>query len=155
MHTNLVPLKRLIGTWRGEGIASYPTMNSDVPYAEETVFADLGKPFLSYSQQTWSLEGGLMHVETGYLRCDGDGRIEFIVALPTGQSELALGEYSSHNDDLFLSTDAEVRCSPTAKAVDRIVRSYAVRGDSLSCDLAMAGVNVGLTLHLRAHLTRS
>ena len=155
MHEHIEPLARLIGTWRGAGVVSYPTMRADVAYTEETTFAEIGKPFLVYTQRTWSESGQPMHTESGYLRSIGDQELELVVAHPTGQSELGSGEFTPGKDALFISTDAEVRNTATAKRVDRIVRSLAVRGDTLIYDMAMAMAHVGLTRHLHAELTRS
>lgn len=153
MHDNIAPLAGLVGTWRGTGVASYPTM-SDFEYTDEVVFTDVGKPFLVYTQRTWNSSGSLMHVETGYLRAIPGGSIEFIVSIPTGQSEVGLGEFTSDDAGVYVSTDAVVRCTPTAKRVDRIVRSYHATPDALSYDMAMEAVGIGLTMHLRASLNR-
>lgn len=155
MHEFIEPLARLIGTWRGAGVVSYPTMKSDVAYTEETTFTEVGKPFLAYTQRTWSASGQPMHTESGFLRSIGDRAVELVVAHPTGQSEIGVGEFSLGEDCLFLNTDAEVRNTATAKRVDRIVRNLTMRGDTLTYDLAMATDHVGLTSHLHAELTRS
>lgn len=153
MHDQLIPLARLVGLWRGTGTASYPTMD-DFDYTDEITFTDIGKPFLVYQQRTWAADGRVMHVECGYLRATGEGRVEFVVAIPSGQSELGGGELSVDDAGLYISTDAPVQCTPTAKRVDRIVRSYHASGDTLRYDMAMAAVGVGITTHLRAELTR-
>ena len=153
MHDSIIPLSALVGTWHGAGVASYPTM-SDFAYSDEVTFTDIGKPLLAYSQRTWTTEGRLMHVETGYLRVVGEGRVEIVVAIPSGQTELGSGEFSSDDAGVFISTDAAVQVTPTAKAVDRIVRSYRCDGGTLTYDMAMAAVGVGLTAHLHSELTK-
>ena len=59
-------------------------LGRDFDYRDEVTFTDVGKPFLIYAQRTWIGEAP-MHVETGYLRGVGDGRVEVCVAIPTGQ----------------------------------------------------------------------
>ena len=84
---DLTPVASLIGTWKGEGAGSYPTID-DFVYSEEITFADVGKPFLHYVQKTRGPSGAPMHTETGYLRIPGNGTAEFVLTQPTGQAEL-------------------------------------------------------------------
>ena len=74
LHPNLEPLADLIGSWAGDGHGEYPTIN-DFDYREEITFADVGKPFLVYTQRTWNAAGAPMHTETGYLRAPAPGRV--------------------------------------------------------------------------------
>ena len=92
LHPSLEPVVHLVGTWRGTGQGEYPTIDS-FEYTEEVTFTDVGKPFLVYTQRTWSLEGRPLHVETGYLRVVKYEAVEFVLAQPTGQSELAEGTH--------------------------------------------------------------
>lgn len=154
MHPTVEPLGKLVGTWRGNGVASYPTM-TDFPYTEELVVLDVDKPFLPYTQRTWSVEGRPAHMESGYLRVTGDGNVEIVVAIPTGQSECGAGEFSTDEAGLYVSTDATVQCTPAAKTVDRIVRSYHCTDDKVVYDMAMAAVGLGLTAHLHGELDRA
>lgn len=88
LHPALTTVTGLIGTWRGEGRGEYPTIEP-FSYTEEVTFTDVGKPFLHYVQKTWSPADAPMHTETGYLRVVDGSAVEFILAQPTGQTELA------------------------------------------------------------------
>lgn len=153
LSPNLAHLAPLLGTWRGDGHGEYPTITS-FDYADEWQFLDVGKPFLLFVERTWNAAGAPMHTETGYLRAPTPEKVEIVAALPTGQAELGVGTCAFHDGVLGVETDAEVRNTPTAKRVDRIVRRFAVHGDRLGYEMEMAAVGVGITLHLTSHLTR-
>lgn len=153
MNPAVAHLSRLVGTWRGEGHGEYPTISS-FDYIDQWEFIDVGKPFLLFVERTWNADGSPMHTETGYLRAPSPDRVEIIAAIPTGQSEMGTGACTVTDDGLSLATDAEARCTPTAKRVDRIVRRFEVRGDELRYEMDMSAVGHGLTLHLGAALTR-
>lgn len=154
MHETLEPLAALVGTWRGTGTASYPTIN-DFSYTEEFVVTDIGKPFLVYSQRTWAANGRPSHTEQGYFRATNDNGFELVAAIPTGQSESGVGTFTLSEDGLYITSDAQVMCTPTAKRVDRIVRSFHCAADRLVYDMAMAAVGVGMTAHLHGELVRA
>lgn len=151
---NLVPLQALIGTWFGEGLGEYPTIDP-FRYREEVTFAFVGKPFLAYSQRTWSPEGTPLHVETGYLRHTGGGHLEFVLALPTGQVELGEGDLVSTDGGLDLSLDARCWSTSTAKNVTATRRTYRLRGDELRTDLNMEAVGQPTGRHLASVLRRT
>lgn len=153
LNPALAHLAPLIGTWRGQGHGEYPTIRS-FDYTDEWQFLDIGKPFLLFVERTFNADGGPMHTETGYVRAPSPDVVEIVAALPTGQAELGLGHCAADADALTLTTDAEVRNTPSAKRVDRIVRRFAVRGDDLDYEMEMAAVGQGLTLHLRSRLAR-
>ena len=152
LHPNLRGLEPLLGTWTGNGQGRYPTIK-DFEYTEETTFSHTGKPFLAYSQRTW-LSDKPAHVETGYLRAVGDGRVEIVVAIPTGQVEIGTGASQADDGGLNVHTDAKVLCTPSAKQVNRIVRSLHVRGDVLDYTMDMEAVGQRLAVHLEGRLER-
>lgn len=153
LHPALAHLAPLLGTWRGRGHGQYPTITG-FDYDDEWEVRDIGKPFLLFVERTWNASGAPMHTETGYLRAPSPDVVEIVAAIPTGQSELGVGPCEATADGVRLSTDAEVRCTPSAKQVDRIVRRFEVTGDHLAYEMDMQAVRQGLTLHLRSQLTR-
>ena len=154
LHPALEPLAFLLGTWVGEGQGEYPTIEP-FTYRETVTFGHVGKPFLTYTQRTHGLDGAPMHTETGYLRAPAPHAVEIVASLPTGQSELGTGSCVVTASGLLLDTDAAVRNTPSAKQVDRMVRRFAVEGDTLRYDLWMEAVGQVLTLHLHAELRRA
>src|SRR5699024_12191414 len=72
----------------------------DFQYRESITFsAAPGKPFLKYEQHTTSPDGAAMHTEVGYLRPHEGGFIEFVLAQPTGQTELLEGTATVNDDN--------------------------------------------------------
>ena len=124
LHEDLRQLEFLIGTWTGFGHGSYPTIE-DFDY-QETVRFEPGpnKPFLSYSQRTKRLgTGEPLHAEMGYLRSVGPGRIEWVIAHPTGIAEILTG--SVEGTRLHLRAGA-IDLTPTAKDVRDTERNIEV-----------------------------
>lgn len=152
-HAALRPVVGLIGTWKGEGKGYYPTI-ADFSYTEELTFADIGKPFLHYAQRTWAPDGRRLHVETGYLRMPTASTVEFVLAQPTGQAELAEGRILA-GDDVEIEVHGRIMNSGTAKQVDATTRRYRLSGDVLLTSFDMAAVGQPMTRHLDSRLTRS
>ena len=154
LHAQLEPLKALIGTWRGNGAGHYPTITS-FEYTEELTFTNVGKPFLVYQQETWSPTGSPMHIETGYLRHPAPGVIEFVLAQPTGQTELAEGTITESDGGFTISLQARIMNAGTAKTVDATEREYTLSGDGLVTSFGMAAVGQPMGNHLRSQLARN
>lgn len=152
-HPALASLTFLLGTWRGTGEGSYPTIDT-FSYLEEVTFGHVGKPFLAYNQKTRNVaDDAPLHAESGYWR-PGDV-IEVVLTHPTGLLESLSGRFiASESGGTF-----ELRCPAvltTATAVDVTMteRRIVVDGDTLTYDVAMAAVGQPLTHHLSATLTR-
>lgn len=152
-HPSLVPVAALLGVWRGPGRGEYPTIDS-FEYTEEVSFTHVGKPFLHYVQRTKSPAGSPMHTETGFLRVAGDGTVEFVLAQPTGQTELAEGPLVTRPDGFSIELRSRVVNSGSAKTVDATERRLHLSGDALTTDFAMAAVGVPMTHHLRSEMQR-
>ena len=156
LHPDVAALACLLGTWSGEGAGHYPTIEP-FTYREEISFGHAGKPFLAYRQATVRLDTGLpAHAEAGYLRGIGDGRVELVIAHPTGIAELAEGSIVVTPDGLELRlTSTSVTGTSTAKDVRSVERSLTVAGDVLRYDLAMGAVGQPHQHHLTAELRRA
>ncbi len=150
----------LVGTWRGPGAGSYPTI-ADFAYVETVVIGAVpGKPFLTYEQTTRSPEGAPLHRESGYWRVPTPGSVELVVVHPIGIVEVLEGTVVAAGDgvtgdgvtiDLASTT---VALTATAKDVRRTRRVFTLAGGVLGYRLAMAAVGQPLTHHLAAELRR-
>ena len=155
LHPDVAELAGLLGTWRGQGRGEYPTIDS-FEYQEEISFGHVGKPFLTYRQSTIRLDTGLpAHAEVGYLRGVGAGRLELVLAHPTGVAEIAEGTAEQLDGGLRLHLHStEVARTTTAKRVDSLERRIDITGDTLHYDLSMAAVGQPHQHHLTATLHR-
>jgi len=155
LHPDLEALTPLLGTWSGRGEGHYPTIQP-FEYIEEVVFSHVGKPFLAYAQKTKAVaDGKPLHAETGYLRVPQPGRVELVLAHPSGITEIEVGTYSVTGDriEVELST-SEIGLTPTAKEVTALGRSLRIDGDELSYSVRMAAMGQPLQDHLAAVLRR-
>lgn len=148
----------LIGTWAGSGRGDYPTIDA-FRYRETLTFAAIpGKPFLRYEQKTKGPGDSPMHTECGFLRPVGDGRVEFTLAQPTGQTELLEGTVSDGDDgELVLAFDrSRVANSGTAKQVDDTRRTYVITPDrtAMYTEFDLAAVGEPLQRHLVSELAK-
>jgi hypothetical protein len=153
LHPNLKPVAELVGTWRGPGTGEYPTISS-FTYTEELTFTDVGKPFLTYLQRTWSPEGSPMHTETGFLRVPDARTVEFAIAQPTGQTELAEGMLTGTTSGFGMELRSRIVNSATAKHVEETKRVYSLADDELAVNFSMAAVGLPMTHHLSSKLRR-
>lgn len=155
LHPDLEAFAFMLGTWRGRGEGSYPTID-DFAYVEEITFDHVGKPFLAYGQKTRHAETNLpLHAESGYWRFPAPGRVELVIAQPTGIIEALDGDstVTDRGADFDLSCP-QVTTTASAVEVRRTVRRFRFNGDTVSYDMAMAAVGQPLTHHLAATLHR-
>lgn len=142
-------LAALVGTWRGQGHGHFPTID-DFDYTEEFVVTATPGPLVATRQRTWITDEP-RHAESGYLRWRGEGRIEWVIAHPTGLAELGLGTL----EDGVVAVEGVVHATPTATTVHSVRREYRFSPDLVEYDLWMATEVVpNLTHHLSGRLHR-
>jgi hypothetical protein len=155
-------LEALEGTWEGDGLGCYPTIES-FSYHEVVTFAAEGRPFLSYMQRTWATDGRPLHTESGYLRFPTPGWVEWCLAQPTGIVEVLEGELETEerSEDAASGVLAVrlrsvvVGITSSAKSVTATERRLRVVGDELRVELQMEAVGQPMTLHLSSVLRRT
>ncbi|MDQ0988865.1 FABP family protein [Streptomyces sp. V3I7] len=156
-HELLAPVLGLLGTWRGQGRGTYPTLPDDFTYAQEVTFSHDGRPFLRYESRAWLLdaEGAPLRPsarEAGWWRVQPGGRIEALITQPTGIAEIAVGHAA--DGTVELSAD-EVSLTPTAKEVTATRRRYALTDPgTLTFTQDLAAVGQPLQHHLSTVLRR-
>ena len=152
MHPAIEPIAFLLGTWRGEGTGVYPTI-AGFAYGEEVRFSEVGKPFLAYSQRTWALDDRRpLHAEAGYWRPQPGGRLEVVLAHPTGITEIQEGTVGEGRIELVATV---IGRTASAKEVAGLTRTFErPEPDTLRYQVAMSAAGQPLQVHLKAELHR-
>lgn len=154
LHPGITALAPLLGDWSGDGTGDYPTI-APFAYTEEVTIGHTGKPFLTYAQRTRSEDGQPLHAETGYLRLPSPHRVEFVLAHPTGITEIDEGSLTEQDGRLLIDVHSTtVGLSSSAKDVMSLRRSITVGDGELHYTLLMAAVGQPLVHHLTATLHR-
>lgn len=155
LHPDVAALAPLLGVWAGQGHGEYPTI-APFDYLEEVTFGHVGKPFLRYAQRTTAADDGRpLHGETGYLRTPSANRAEFVVAHPTGVTEIDEGTLSVYGSTIEMDlVSTAIGRTASAKEVSALRRVVRVEGDELTYTVYMGAVGEPLQQHLTATLHR-
>ena len=98
LHPLVQNLRPILGTWRGTGEGSFPTLSASFRYTEELCFEAVHptKPVIAYSHRTANAETGApMHRESGFMKLLPNGSFTWTVAQATGMAEIADGSWDS------------------------------------------------------------
>jgi hypothetical protein len=156
LHPDCGPVAWLLGTWQGSGHGHYPTIDA-FEFGQELIFTHDGRPFFHYMSRSWITDENGEKVrdaalETGFLRCRPENKVEFLLTHQTGFVEIWHGEAKAGKLDL--STDAVVR-TESAKEYVAGKRLYGnVEGDLLYA-FDMAAMGQPLQPHTWARLIRA
>jgi THAP4-like, heme-binding beta-barrel domain len=155
LHPGIAALAPLLGSWSGRGAGEYPTIPS-FGYLEAVTFGHVGKPFLSYTQRTKADDDGRpLHAEAGYLRAPGPGRLELVLAHPTGITEIEEGTLTVEGSVLQIElATTSIGLTSSAKSVTALTRSIRVADDELTYTVQLGAVGQPLQHHLAATLHR-
>lgn len=157
IHPNCARLAWLIGTWAGNGHGEYPTIEP-FQFGQELIFQQDGRPFIHYLSRSWitDAEGTVLREaaqETGFLRPQPDGSLEWVLTHNTGFVEIYYGELHPEQPRFEVVTDAVARTG-TAKDYTAGKRLYGYVNGDLLYAFDMAAMGQELQPHTHAQLKR-
>jgi len=158
IHPNCARLAWLIGRWVGNGHGEWPGVEN-FQFGQEVVFQQDGRPFIHYMSRSWILDADGNHVreaaqETGFIRPQPDGSLEFVMAHNLGFVEIWYGEIHPEQPRFEITTDAVAR-TQTAKEYVAGKRLYGYVNGDLMYAFDMAAVGQPLQSHIHAQLRRA
>lgn len=156
LHPDIAVLAPLLGTWAGRGVGEYPTIET-FGYLEEITFGHVGKPFLTYGQKTKSDDEAArpLHAEVGFVRVPSPGRVEWVLAHPSGIAEIEEGTLTVNGPTIEMElTTTMVGLTTSAKDVTALGRSFRFDGDELTYSVRLRAVGQPLQHHLGATLRK-
>lgn len=149
----------LAGTWLGNGIAQYPTIET-IDYKEELIFQMIDEfPVLHYEQKTWvQNDNGLFEKpifwESGFIIEKENETFQLCNAQKSGRMEILNGTLIQLNKNQFeLSLNSEnIYNDPR---IIKSVRIFSLTENVLTYELLMlTNNNSGFDIHLKASLKR-
>ncbi|GAA0962334.1 FABP family protein [Actinocorallia libanotica] len=163
LHPDLKALEWLVGTWEGDGIGDYPTIEQ-FRFTQQISFTHTGKPYLVYTSRTWLLDeefkqGRALAMETGFWRVPGGGReVEVLLSHPTGIQEIYTGEVAFHKVELTTDVVARTRTAKEVTAGKRLYGLFPAKDGEAERDLGwvyeMAAEGQPLQVHMSAQLKK-
>lgn len=150
-------LALLLGVWKGEGVAQFPTITT-CPYREELRFESNGEePVLHFEQKTWvQATGAPLHWESGFIKPNDLGELEILNAQNSGRVEVLRGRIVSEEQNKnVLELHFESTTFGNDPRMLRSSRKFRCDGDMLHYIVSMATVKTPeLQQHLSATLKR-
>lgn len=150
------PFAFLLGTWRGEGVGGFPTLDHDFRFAEEVTFSCYGKPVIEFTSRSWDPDDERpLARQSGFWRPTSKSDLEVVLTVAAGLVEVFYGRLVAGPAGEHVEIESDlIGHTATAKQVDKDKRLYAVRGGKLMYAMEMAAVGHGLAPHLSAALDR-
>ncbi len=157
LHPQCQLLAPLVGVWRGEGLAQYPSLLGEFPYGQQITFAHDGRPFLVYEARAWLLSpsGEVLRPaarEVGWWRVDEDETIEVLLAHMFGICEIYYGGRTGETA-WELESDTVAR-TDSARETAAAARLYGIVDGVLAYVEERALRGLPMKPHLSAQLTR-
>jgi len=148
-------LARFVGTWVGQGVGDYPTIDR-FEYQEELRFElESDYSLLRYEQKTRLANGDPSHWEFGFLRCLDDLSIEVSNVQESGRVEVLRGTLGIVEEGLKLELESVALGNDPRLEGTR--RSLALNGDRLHYTAHMCANTLdtpSMLPHLEAWLDR-
>jgi hypothetical protein len=153
LHPQCELLAPLLGVWRGEGLAQYPSLLGEFPYGQQITFSHDGRPFLVYEARAWLLSpsGKVLRPaarEVGWWRVDEEDIIEVVLAHMFGICEIYYGGRTGETS-WELESSAIIR-TDTARETTASARLYGILDTG---DLAYAEERALRGLPMQPHLS--
>ncbi|MGH3775035.1 MAG: FABP family protein [Pseudonocardiaceae bacterium] len=158
LHPQCQMLEPLLGVWRGEGLAQYPSLLGEFRYGQQIAFGHDGRPFLAYEARAWLLNpsGEVLRPaarEVGWWRVDEEEIIELVLAHMFGICEIYYGGRTGETS-WELESDTIAR-TDTARETTSAARLYGlVDEDQLAYAEERALRGLPMKPHLSAQLQR-
>jgi hypothetical protein len=131
-------LAPLLGTWRGTGTGTFPTM-AEFRYEEEIRFEDLGGD-VAYFQRAWDPASGMvLHAEAGIWRATGEGTLVATIA-QARRTEVSEGTV---RDGVVELATTNTGSAAAVAPVTASRRSYRLSENDLTYEYAMALRDMG------------
>ena len=139
---NIEKLTPLLGMWKGNGNANFPTIAS-TGYIEELEFSRIEKNHvLTYVQKTWysptaPLRDEPLHWESGYIKILEDGSYQLSNSQDNGRVEVLVGNIII-DDGVTFQIKFESKHFGNDERLVKTSRDYIVAGNTLKYLVRMA-----------------